>query len=431
MLTKYSSSKRITLEAELAESHAIVVDLTSAEVVAAAVPEASRPFDMSPEVKFPCAVAFRLQEGELKSFAGKQLVNLVEDDQTILFDYLHEDLHRLEDAELQDHLIETLWQALFDSATETNLISPPGKTLAFLTTPITYPQTLLERFRRRCGQKDGLVLGGCINEALALTIGFLRSPYLSEVKDGPEPRKFNLLVATASGVEVVAITYRKVAGSTRHHVGIREFFRTSYEKLAARLQGFGGPRSTDSLISLESNSTDSQQRATLEIVLPSTGFSVRHQTDDADWLKGVGAAYIAKCSLGHGDIEAEFFITAPTNIGVQLNQRVVCPVVHKDDLIKLEQFPYQASRTFAIRGASQQDVEINLYSGFSSRVAESVLLASGAFPARELNSKRNSAVNLVVSVILESAGSGVFKIGLPSGEPVTSDRRFTLPGLVV
>jgi hypothetical protein len=411
---------------------AIVVDLTTPNVIVAACDRGSSRVRKS--FSFPFAVAFRLENHNVSDLSGKTVSDIEEDDRTILFDHLNDDLQRIEDVDLQRRIIGSIWTRLCQEVSQGRSIDSAERRSVFFVTPNTYPASLLAEFRRVCRANGGYVIGSVINEALAFVLGFVSANHISPVLSKSSSTELILLGATSTnGAELAHITLRAGPLDGEPTIRINEFFRTSYRKLSKRLLEASFLANTDSVIVLESGKLVKQSQTAVDTVLGeiSDKSLIRTVTDDVDNIKLTGGEYVAMRSLGgRTSQEQRFTIEAPTTIGVQITQNGICPILHKEDVPHDVIFPFVAKKAFRLRDNSQENVRLNLYSGLSSRVSESVLLAAVSVPIVRLARTSASLSDLAVRIVLESPNKGEYEVGLPFGNQILASGDFNVPPLI-
>lgn len=412
----------------------MIVDLTGPEASVSVRGKRGSSAGAPSEFTLPWAVAFRYRDSALLELAGEDVRNLVEDDDTILFDRLHEDLHRIQDAETQEKIIRTLWDAIRRNAAELKLLNSGGRAVAHVIVPYQYPQPLLESFREVCTTEErDIVLRGFINEAVAVAVGFVRSPYFSSDTSGMTSARICLIATDVpDDTTVVCFDYRKELPN-RYFIRIQDFFHAPCASLAERMRSAAWLSGTHGLFSLATPRLGEEQSADLERALSRVvgPMVIRNTIDDVHMLKRNGATHLAACCLGQAKGNEEFVISAAADIGVQMNRRSIYPMVRREGVMGEREYPHEAVTIFKLNKLPDHELEVNLYGGFSGWVDESVQLASARISVEELAVQpKKSDLELIVTVKLESVGQGEFKIDRARGGVSLAVGEFTLPGLV-
>jgi hypothetical protein len=410
----------------------MIVDLTGPEAWISMFGTRGPAAESSSEFSLPWAVAFQYRDGSLLKLAGEDLRDLAEDDGTILFDCLHEDLHRIQDEKAREQIIRTFWDAIRLNTAERRQLPVGQRAVAHAIVPYQYPQPLLESFRAVCvSEERDLVLRGFINEAVAVVVGFVRSPYFIAETSGVTAARICLVVTDVpDDTMVICFDYRKELPA-HCFIRIQDFFRTSCVGLAERMRSAAWLSDTHGLFSLASARLGEEQSVELERALGRVvgPMVVRNPIEDVRELRRSGATYLAACCLGRGEGDEEFVISAAADIGVQMNRESIYPIVRREASVGEREYPHEAVTIFKLNQLPEHELEVNLYSGFSGWVDDSVRLASARISVKELASQLNKA-ELIVTVNLKAVGHGVFRVDRAFDGRSLATGEFTLPGLV-
>jgi hypothetical protein len=419
----------------------IIVDLTRqparvrvTTIAAPASPTARETADLTS----PLRVALRAEPAGLRSFAGEEAVDVIEDDLTIRFDDLHTDLLRLEDIELQSHLISAFWSNLSERLARDGWLKPSGQAAGYVIPHALYPPALLERFRQACAVEGRLKIAGFSSEAVSLLMGFLQSEALRQglaALDYARPHTVCLVAAyDDSEVSVACFDYSTEA-EERYRILLRDYFRTTCGNLSDKLKSCDWLGEFSALISLESPSLTGLSRDALEATLDAVAvgiFKERHQTTELDWLKIKGADYIANCSRGRARVSAQYNIETACHIGIQIDQGRFYPVITKDEMARTSSFPYGSAQAFKLQGHPGNEMRVNLYCGYSDRLEDATLLGYTTLEQAELSSLKSGAASAIAAVLrLDTHGGGEFTLGLMPDNRIINSIPFVLPGLLV
>ena len=409
------------------------VDLTRPEATVRVTGRRGRSAGAPVELTLPWAVAFRLQGSAVRGFAGDDLSNLLEDSETILFDRLHEDLPRIQPKSAK-RIVSTFWEAVRSKLRQRGLLDLDGKLKVHVIVPYQYPQTLLESVREGCaGAEPAVLLQGFINEALALVMGFVRSPYFTSDTSGMTSARICLMTIEAGDLcNVVCFDYFKEQPA-RHFIRIQDFFKATCAELPARLKSTTWLDSTHGMFCLTPRELAEEHRKELEQTLNSATrpMVIRHSVNNAHELTLAGGTHLAACCLGQGESGDDFVISTAIDIGVQVNQSSMYALVRREGLAGERAYPHERVETFKLSRLSENDLEVNLYSGFSESLTDCVQLSSARIPVKDLSlSQKRSSAELTIAVSLDSPGHGTFGINRALDGQILAKGEFTLPGLI-
>jgi hypothetical protein len=301
-----------------------------------------------------------------------------------------------------------------------------------------FPLTLLESFREECADDEICKLAGFAHEALALVIGFIRSNIFQEAAveiDSSVPTTLCLVMTyDEDDIDVVCFDYYRTAPAN-HRILIRDFFNTTCAGLAESLRGSDWLGEPSVLFSLETPSLPENQQALLNTTLDAVSLNLwnrRCSALDAHELKIEGCAYIARCSVGRGEIANQYIIETSYQIGMQINQKQFHPVLTKEELSAVKEFPQTFRRAFKLKGKAGNEMRISFYSGYVGWINDSTPLGQLRLSKNELTIlSRNASAALLVSVTLDAPGSGQCRLELLPGKRLIGDLPFRLSGLVV
>lgn len=366
--------------------------------------------------------------------AGAEAVEWLEDDRTLVVEKAVECAPMIEDAELQTRLLRAVWDAI---RREVEQRSQARRTLGYIIPPANYPVELLERWRRCCAEDRSFKIAGFVTEAAALTVGFLQSEFFKQAaSDGDlsAPGAIGLIVADGDAIEVVCFDY-DLDPSGRRRARIRDRFRTDCDSFAARLNASDWLNRLSSLVSLKSPDFDHRSQEVFAAVQEAVGRDVKRRTfrtPSPSLLKLQGAAHVARCCAGRGDLPDEYVIETAFNVGLRISQHQAHPILRKEDAARIAAFPHEAVKTFKLRGVPGAEWRLSLYCGYSELVAESTLLGSCLLKRPELKKLADSgATTLAASVRLDAPGAGELILRLLPDDQVVGRAPFTLPGLVI
>lgn len=422
----------------MAVGRTIIVDLTRDSARVCVVDPGSPPNEVMNELIIPYRVAVRDEETDVRMFAGEEAADIQEDGSTIIFDNLHTELPRIEDTELQSELAKAFWREICRKLLKEGWLETSGQPVAGYVIPhYLSPPVLLERFREACAGETPVKVAGFFSEAASLLIGFLQSeafvPVAGELDDS-QPLTICLVIAADDGeMEVACFDYSREAGG-RISILLRDYFRTTYADLSARLQASDWLGTFSVLISLESPELARASKESLDATLGAVSIDIvreQHQVAGLAGLKAKGAAYIAGRSLGRGVASGEYGIETACHIGVRINQSSFHPIIAKEEFAQIVDFPYSSLRAFKLQGRPGNEMRIQLYCGSSDRVEDSTLLGHLTLSQSELVSLTSRNESALVAVVkLDAQGSGEFTLGLLPDNRIIGSQSFTLPGLI-
>jgi hypothetical protein len=386
----------------------------------------------------PARLVVKLEQADgVRVLAGEQAKEAREDARTLIFEQPVRDLPHMEDAELQTLLLAGFWRALGQSLVARGQLRADERAVGYVVPPHRFPLPLLESFRASCTGEASLKLIGSAHEAAALLLGFLRSEAFSLDESAAQsdvPVTICLVVACdEQTVDVICFDYTRTT-PTRQRILIRDFFQTTCAELSIRLRDCDWLGAFSQLFIVEDPMLPASAQSTLDAPLQAIADGVarqRHQLPVASELKLRGAAHIALCAAGHAPDEQEYDVAHACHIGLQIDQQHFQPVINKEAWAQLTEFPHLAAQAFRLRGNPGNALRLNLYSGYSTRVADAVPLGHMMLWHEDLAQLKGTAPALTAAVRLDAPCSGEFLFGLMPENRALRRQSFTLPGLVV
>jgi hypothetical protein len=399
--------------------------------------ESLRGWQLESELRLPARLVVRLEQPEgLRVLAGDEASDAREDAATLIFENPVRDLPHMDDTEFQTTLLRGFWRALTKRLSEGGLLRAGEQVAGYVLPPANSPLPMLENFRASCAGERPLRLAGSVHEAAALVLGFLRSEAfrLDESRVlSAEPLSICLVVACDERTVDVACFDYALPKPKSHSILIRDFFQTTCAELSTRLGDCDWLGSSSLIFSIEDTAAPSSMQSALDASLhavTSGGLTLQgRQMREAPQLKLKGGAHIALCAAGRAPDDQEYDVAHACHIGLQIDQQHFHPVVNKDAWAHLKEFPHLSAQAYRMRGLPGNAVRLNLYSGYSTRVAEAVPLGHTMLWREDLAQLTGSAA-LTAAVRLDAPCRGEFLLGLMPENRTLRRQQFTLPGLV-
>lgn len=413
----------------------VVVDWTRSAARVGVFAESMRGLQLESELILPPRLVVRHDQDAPRIIAGEQAAEARADANTLIFEQPVRDLPQMEDGELQTLLLAGFWRALGHNLIERGQLHADKQVAGYVVPPHRFPQPLLERFRASCAGERPLNFSGSVHEAAALVIGFLRSEAF-HLKTSEMLPDDPITICCAVGVdeqtvEVVCFDYSRAAHAV-HRIVIRDFFKTTCADLSNRLHECDWLGEFSLLVIVEDPTLSAAAQASLNAPLEAiaSGATLEHQqSPNASQLKLRGAAHIALCAAGRAPDEEEYDVAHACHVGVQTDQQHFLPIISKDAWAQLAEFPYLAAQAFRLRGEPGNALRLNLYSGYSTWVADAVPLGHTMLWQEDLAQLSGTAA-LTAAVRLDAPSNGEFLLGLMPENRTLRRQTFTLPGLV-
>lgn len=414
----------------------IVVDWKSREARVAIFAERFPGFELLSEFSTStrCVICYE-HSGVISNRAGADAVDIQEDERTIVFDRLGRDLSRIDDPELQTELLNCFWHELHQELLQRRILVEGQAAPVFVIPPVRFPPALLERFRVECAKETPLRLIGFINPAVALVLGFLRSAEVSgQLVQIVGQDQATVCLVVASGeltVDVVCFDYA-FASPRQHRILVRDHFQTTCEGLLSRLQKCDWLGSFSRLVVIEDLTLPQSAQSTLNVPLDAISDAVtphHRKLANASQLSLKGAAHVALSATGRAPDEQLYEIMRACHIGLQIDKQSFEPIIAKNSWKTETEFPLFAAQTFRVLGRPGDALRLNLYGGYSTRVADAVPLGQTMMAQEELAELTVAGVFTAV-VRLDTPDSGEFVLGILPENRALSRQSFSLPGLV-
>jgi hypothetical protein len=250
--------------------------------------------------------------------------------------------------------------------------------------------------------ESGFKLSNIVNECVATIVYFFETPDQTyKLKPNPLGESFCFINATMSPARAFLVDYREL-------INDRKFIVRDY------------------YVALESD--DNQVFPNISIpnlktVIFGNPDMVNPVGNVVDVVKSQDKCRVMVAGaiiIGSGRLKKTYSIEGATGFGIQIDSDSFYEIISKDLLMSNPAMPITRSKAFTI-GNITHDVNINLYCGFSNKIAGSVNLGTitlmeSWFP--------NKSGEIVVSVELDSMHSGRFSVYRP--EPIL--RPFNVPG---
>jgi hypothetical protein len=356
-----------------------------------------------------------------------------DDKNTLIFEDPVRGLTRMDDPELQTLLVTGFWRGLTQSLVSRGILSPGEQADGYIVPAHRCSLPLLKSLRETCAVERPLKLVGIAHEAAALVLGFLRSEacHLAETQSDA-PVTICLVVAVdGQTVDATCFDYERTT-PTHERILIRDFFQTTSAELSTRLHDCDWLGAFSQLIVIEEPRLPPSAQSAINAPLQAITEGVtrqHHQMAAASQFKLRGGAHIALCASGRAPDKNEYDISHGCHIGVQIDQQYFQPVLAKDAWAKVTEFPHMAAQAFRLRGQPGHALRLNLYSGYSTRVADAVPLGHTMLSQEDL-AQLTGAESFTAAVRLDALGSGEFLVGLMPENRALRRQSFTVAGLV-
>lgn len=429
------SSKLRLEDGEMTGARLIVVDWMPNAARAGVFSKTVRGWQLTSELEMPPRLVVRNETSHgLRVLAGAQAAEVVEDANTLVFEHPACDLPNIDDQELATLLVDGFWRAVSQGLVTSKSVQTSELIPGYVVTPQRFPLPLLESFRETCAKQRPLKLIGSIHEAAALVVGSLRVEAFDLGETAIESVVTVCLVVACDEqtIEVACFDYTQPT-PTHHRILIRDCFQTTCVGLSKRLHDCDWLGAFSLLAIVEDPSLPSAARDALNTPLQAITNSAtvqRRQLAAASRLRLLGGAHIALCAARQAPDDQEYDVAHAYHIGVQIDQQHFKPILNKDAWEQLGESPYLAAQGFRMRGVAGSGLRLNLYSGYSTRVAEAVPLGHTMLWQEDL-AQLNARTALTAAVRLDAPGSGEFLVGVMPENRILRRHAFNVPGLVV
>jgi hypothetical protein len=412
----------------------VVVDWTRSAARIGVFGDGMHGWQLDGGIDMPARLGVRLEEGQLHVVAGEEANELREDAGTLIFEHPVRDLPRMDDSELQSFLILGFWRALLKTLKLRGILRAGEEADGYLIPPHYFQLSLLQSFRESCADERPLRFIGTANEAAALVLGFLRSR-ANQLDEGLVPPATSVTaclvtVADEQTVDVVCFDYERTT-STNQRILIRDFFQTDCAEFAPRLRDCDWLGSFSQLVVVEDPTLPESALSAINTALQAMANGVicrRQQLPHAWQLKLLGGSHIALCASGRAPDAQEYEVAHASHIGLQIDQEYLQPVVAKAGRLGLTEVPHFAAQVFRLRGRTGNDLRLNFFSGYSTRIADAVPLGHTMLSGEDLAQLKEAGA-FTAAVRLDTPSSGEFLVGLMPENRLLHRQHFMLPGL--
>jgi hypothetical protein len=387
--------------------------------------------DVLSELSLPWRVAIQLDDNEkLHTFTGNETLHIKEDSRTLIFEDVQTSIPRITDQELRALLLKELCGALELTLSSSNrFLSADRPPPVYVIAPYFYSPSLLDEMRK--SSLNGPVrLAGFVHEAASLLLGTIQTGIFGQMTVGlgfHDPAPLSLIAAYEdASMDVTCFDY-SLEGDGSHRILIRDYFHTTDENLRTRLEKCDWPDGFAKLLLLASPGRDAESNDALTNTLRTLSLDVavtRHETLELSNLKMTGAAHVARCCGGTGN-EGRYVLDIVYNIGVQVEQDRFHPILSKDEVSRLQNYPHTVAQTFQVQGDPGNQMRLDLYCGQSDIVGDGILLGGFTLSRQDLISP------LALFATMKTPGSGEITLGLLENDRVIDRVPFTVPALVV
>jgi len=349
---------------------------------------------------FPWTVAFRESGESITISIGDE--GAITDEQTAVLHDLRDNIPKIYGRDVQIEILSQLLRQIIQKARQNINIEDP-RTCVIV--PYGYSSGVLDAIEASFQQSEtGLKLSNIVNECVSAIIYFFETPERAlKLKPYPSGEPFCFINATASPVKAFLVDYREVNNERRFIV--KDYF-----------------------VAVESD----DDQVFPKISVPGLKTVV---FGDPDLIKPVGKVVdvvesLDKCRvmvagamlIGSGRFRSgrTYSIEGAMGFGVQTDGDSFYEIITKDLLMSNPAIPVVRSKAFFIDNITH-DVNINLYCGFSNKIAGSVNLGTITLMEKWFP---NRSGEIVVSVELDSMHSGRFSVHRP--EQIV--KQFIVPG---
>jgi len=324
------------------------------------------------------------------------------DEQTAVLHDLRDNIPKIYDHDVQVEVISQLLRQITQTARKNGDIEDP-RTCVIV--PYGYSSGILDAIEVSFQQSgSGLKLLNIINECVSAIVYFFENPERSfNLRPNPSGEPFCFINATSSPARAFLVDYRE-ANNNRRFV-VRDYYVDSesdndqvFPKISApglKTVVFGKPDSVNPVGKVV-DVMESQDKCRVMVA---------------------GAMLIGSGRFKSGRI---YSIEGSTGFGIQIDSESFYEIIPKDLLMSNPVMPFARSKAFTIDNITH-DVNINLYCGFSDKIAGSVNLGTITLMENWFPKKNGE---IVVSVELDSMHSGKFSVHRPE----TIVKQFNVPG---
>jgi hypothetical protein len=410
----------------------VVVDWTQSAARIGCFNRTVRGWESPSELILPSRIVIsHEQTDELGVLRGEEAKNLKANSNVLVFEHPIKDLADMEDAELAILLFEGLWSVASEALAANGQLSPGEIIPTYLVTPLRFSRTLLENLRAISTQP--LMLISSIHEAAAFVIGSLRAGVFQLPESSSQSMQTICLVAAcdAQSIAIACFDYARMT-RTQHRIVIRDCFHTTSEGLSTRLHDCDWLGEFSLLAIVEHPDLPTAVRTQLDSTLQAladTAVVQLQRSDVALRLKMIGGAHIAFCAARQPPDDHVYDVAHAYHIGLQKDQQHFEPIVNKYASAHLAELPYLAAQAFQLRGEPRSSLQLNVYGGYSTSVADAVPLGRTTLWQEDLTQLTN-ATSLTAAVRIDQPGGGEFLLGVMPQNRLLRRHPFTLPGLM-
>lgn len=352
---------------------------------------------------FPWTATFKENDDSVTISIGDE--NTATDDQTAVLHDLRDNITKIYDHDVQ---IEVISQLLGHIAQTVKQNSPIEDPRTCVIVPYGYSSGVLDAIEAGFQQSSsGLKLSNIINECVSAIVYFFETPErVSKLKPNPSGESFCFVNATMSPASAFMVDYREVNNNRRFIV--RDYFVAPEFPSESDNQAFPKIYIPDLKTVIFGDP---------KLVKPAGKVVDVIESYDKCRIMVAGAILISSGRFRSG---RTYSIEGAMGFGIQIDSNDFYEIIPKDLLMGNLTMPITRNRAFIIDNITH-DVNINLYCGFSNKIAGSVNLGTitlmqSWFP--------NQSGEIVVSVELDSMHSGRFSIYRPE----TIIKQFNVPG---
>jgi hypothetical protein len=409
----------------------VIIDLTSPfAVVSVFSPKAKQ---RRRSFTLPASLMVERQaDGQLRAGAIDRNVALKSRDVVCFRDLAYE-LPRIEDASVRAFLLQSFLQLVSQELAARGLIQSDDQAATYLIVAPVFVLPDLDGLRLACHQPP-LSVCGFFQEALALSVGFLRSEFAARIQTELQTSgrvTACLMVAIDETRIEIACLNLSFEPPNRYQIEICDFFKSECDQLSLRLRESDWLGSFSRLLLVTAHDLPPLTIATVAALaeaIADDAVTERHVSDDVSDLKTRGAEYIAACAERESEDDLSYLVTHACHIGVQVSHDQFRPIFSKSDVRLIENFPAMAAQGFRLRGP-KEPLRLNFYAGYSTRIDEAALIGQVTVTPSEQSQLTGEDI-LTTVIQLDTAGAGELSVGRMPANEVWQRAQFCLAGLV-
>jgi hypothetical protein len=371
---------------------------------------------------------------EPRLLTSEEMASVAADPNTLSFERPADNLANMREPELATLLFKGFWHAVSEALVRGGHLGPGTQAVGYLVTSQRYSMPLLESFHSNCVKEGPVKFVASVHEAAALVIGAFRADVFQPDENSlPRANTVCLVVACDErSIDIVCFDFLQ-ATPAHHRILIRDCFQTTAAGLSRRLHDCDWLGAFSLLVIVEDPGLPPSVRTSIDAplqALADTAVIQRSQLVAASGLKLRGGAHIAMCAAKRAPDQEEYEIAHACHVGLQVDQEHFKPIVNKYAWDHMGDLPYLAVQPFQFRGQPGNNLRLNFYSGYSTRVADAVPLGNTVLWGDDLT-ELNEGTALTAAIRFDAPNGGEFLIGIMPENRLLRRQAFALPGLMV